>query len=184
MKLNVTLCVCILLTSCSWINPTSRPSLSGIDGNACVGAIVKPPIGLREVHDNTLLQSALGASGKGMLCAGKVFEVEQPVVVYRVWDSSKTYTLNGRWWSLNIPQGPKDRYQNANDICPEWSALDRMSQCTLKPGAHIVIGPGQSATCATGLIPASATNQVYVPNDGQKNQLYIENCTQGTTWPQ
>lgn len=136
-----------------------------------------------EVKDKDLLHSVLGDPGKGMLCKGKVFVAVKPVVVYRVWDSSKTYTALGRWWSLRIPKGPKTQYQLKNGICPAWSALDRMSKCTLKKGAHVVIGPGQSAECLGELYPSSAVNQVYVPNDAQKHQVFVERCTSGVAWP-
>jgi hypothetical protein len=171
----------LLLTACASNPPV--PVALGVDGKACTGDVVSTPAGLIEIVDDELLKSALAPSTKGMLCTGKVFIIEKPVVVYRVWDASKSYTAYGRWWSLNVPKGPKESYQLANDICPSWSALDRMSQCTLKVGAHIVIGPGQSAQCENGLYPASATNQVFVPNGGPTGQVLVENCTAGVAWP-
>lgn len=142
-----------------------------------------PPEGLVEVTDNTLLTSAIDVPGKGKLCKGKVFVAEKEVTVYRVWDASKSYTLYGGWWSFSRPTGPRDQYQAANDICPEWSALDKMSTCTIKVGAHVAVGPGQSAQCNAGLLPASAINQVYIPNDSRNNVLYVENCNAGVEWP-
>ena len=162
---------------------TAPPTALGVDGQACMGNVIKPPAGLKEIQDDALLNSVLAPTGKGMLCTGKVFSVEKPVIVYRVWDASKAYTAYGRWWSLNLPKGPKPAYQKANDICPSWSALDRMSQCTLKVGAHVVIGPGQSAQCEDGLYPASATNQVFVANNSAAGQVFVENCTAGEVWP-
>ena len=178
------LLACTLLTACASL-PVSSPktTIVGSSGNACTGSIITPPAGLVEIKDAALLQASLGEAGKGMLCEGKVFVAEKPIVVYRVWDASKTYTALGRWWSLNHPQGPKTQYQHENDICPEWSALDRLSQCTLKIGAYVVIGTGQSATCAEGVYPQSGTNQVYVPNDAQQNRLWVENCSEGVGWP-
>lgn len=178
------LLVSLFLSACANHHPhTSQAFPVGIDGKACAGNVITPPEGLHEINNNDLLTTALGTTGKGMLCAGKAFHVDQPVVVYRVWDSSKTYTQVGRWWSFDVPKGPRDAYQKANDICPSWSALDRMSQCTIKVGTDIVVGPGQSADCSDGLYPASPVNQVYIPNDGQHNQLFVENCTSGVVWP-
>lgn len=149
----------------------------------CVGAVIAPPVGMVETTDDALLASAIGAPTKGALCKGKVFVAEKPVTVYRVWDASKSYTLYGRWWSFDLPKGPKQAYQVANDICPEWSPLNIMSSCTIKVGTKIVVGPGQSAQCTSALLPASPVNQVYIPNDSRNNILFVENCSEGTPWP-
>lgn len=153
------------------------------EGAACVGSVTTPPEGLAEVDDPTLLQAALGETGKGKLCTGKTFVAEKPVTVYRVWDGSKSYTALGSWWSFSPPEGPRDSYQKANIICPGWSALNRMSACRLKVGAHIAVGPGQSAQCPEGLYAQSAVNQVYIPNDTRKGQVFVDNCSTPVDWP-
>ncbi len=151
--------------------------------DGCVGLVGTPPAGLVESSDDALLASALGAPTKGALCKGKVFIAERDVPVFRVWDAAKSYTLYGRWWSFAQPQGPRDQYQIDNDICPEWSALNKMSSCTIKSGSKIVVGPGQSAQCAASLLPPSPINQVYIPNDSKNNVLFVENCSTGSDWP-
>lgn len=173
----------LLLGGCSTVLISEQGPVLGVDGIPCVGEVVEPPVGLIEVEDNTLLQTVLKPSGEGMLCTGKVFEVMQAVTVYRVWDGAKAYTLYGGWWSLNLPQGPKERYREENDICPEWSELNRISQCQLKIGAKVVIGPGQSANCEDFTYAKSAVNQLYVPNDSRNNVLYVEGCSEGVEWP-
>lgn len=175
----------VLIAGCANISPSTQDNLAvGIDGQACVGAIMTPPVGLVEADDATLLQAAQGPSGQGKLCSGKVFVAEKPVTVYRVWDSSRPYTVYGSWWSLSDPKGPRDDYRKEEDICPEWSALDRMSACTIKVGTQVVIGPGQSVKCNGDLsYPPSAANQVYIPNDSKNNQVFVENCTAAAEWP-
>lgn len=161
--------------------PPATPSV----GSACPGKI-EVQDGLKEVSDEALLKQALGEPGKGSLCTGKVYEAVKPVTVYRVWNKAKAYTQLGRWWSFGKPAGPVDAYRAANAICPEWSALDVVSECKLKPGAKIVVGPGQSATCEKGGFPASATNQVFVPNetkDPANQKVFVEACTPGAAWP-
>lgn len=155
--------------------------LAHADG--CVGTVIKPPEGMVPATDDALLASAIGAPGKGALCSGKVFEAKKAVKVYRVWDASKSFTLYGSWWSFDKPVGPRDKYRLANDICPEWSPLNKMSSCTIKIGTKVVVGPGQSAQCADSLLPASAVNQVKIPNDSRNNVLFVENCTEGVAWP-
>ncbi len=172
------------------VPPAAPPAVAapaaGVDGVACVGGIVTPPAGLAPVEDAALLQKALDASGKGKLCVGKVFEAKTKVVLYRVWNKDKSYTQLGGWWSLTPPKGPVDKYRVEEDICPEWSDLNVVSQCTLKVGAHVVIGPGQSADCANNVkYPKSAANQVFVPNDTRATppQVFVEGCTDGAAWP-
>jgi hypothetical protein len=173
-----------LIAGCANISPTQENLAVGIDGKACVGTVMAPPLGLVEADDTELLQAAQGATGQGKLCAGKVFVAEKPVTVHRVWDSARPYTVYGSWWSLSDPQGPRDSYRKEEDICPEWSALDRTSTCTIKVGTRVVIGPGQSVNCKGDLsYPPSAVNQVYIPNDSQNNQVFIENCTAAAQWP-
>lgn len=176
----------LLIASCASVPQQSLENLAvGVDGSTCVGTVMTPPAGLVEADDTGLLQTAQGGSGQGKLCTGKVFIAEQPVTVYRVWDSSRPYTVYGSWWSLSEPQGPRDNYRKEEDICPEWSALDRVSACTIKVGTRIAIGPGQSVNCNNNLsYPPSAANQVYIPNDSRNNQVFVENCTAAAEWPQ
>ena len=154
----------------------------------CAGQVNTPPVGLVEVSDDALLMQAVKPSAEGGLCTGKVFQVSPalstPIKVYRVWDKTRPYTAYGRWWSFDRPLGPRYEYRLANDICPKWSPLDQMSVCELRPGAKIVVGPGQSARCPSGAFyPPSAVNQVYIPNDSMQNILWVENCTPGVDWP-
>ncbi|MBU2712957.1 hypothetical protein [Zooshikella harenae] len=172
----------LLLVGCAGITP-DKSVLQGIDGIACVGQIAQPPEGIVAEEDKSLLDESLGSTGEGKLCAGKTFVATKPVKVYRVWNSEKDYTQYGRWWSFQIPHGPKQQYREENVICPSWSSLDRMSECTLKPGTKLVVGPGQGANCLSSSYPKSAVNQVFVPNDSRKDILYVENCTPGVVWP-
>jgi hypothetical protein len=160
-------------------------SVSTAQSQECKGTVSDVPKGLVEVKDDALLTSAIGLPTKGALCTGKVFKVTQPITVYRVYDASKAYTLNGRWWSFSVPKGPREQYARENAICPEWSPLNIVSSCTIKVDTNIVVGPGQSAQCADPklLLPASPVNQVYIPNDSRNSVLFVENCTTGMVWP-
>ena len=154
-----------------------------LDGVACVGMVDPAPSGLAQVDDPQLLNDALGKSGDGKLCYGQVFAATAPVTVYRVWNSAKSYTEFGKWWSLIKPTGPVDSYRSDNAICPEWSELNQLTRCTIKVGAHVVIGPGQSANCMMMMYGKSAVNQVYMANDTRVGMLQVENCTQLGAWP-
>ena len=63
--------------------------VSPLDGQTCAGFIDSAPSGANQVEDAPLLQEALGKSGEGKLCAGRVLEAMQSVAVYRVWNAAK-----------------------------------------------------------------------------------------------
>ena len=159
-----------------------------IDGIACVGTIVAAPEGAKAAGDRAaaeaVLQKSLGATDAGSLCTGQVFEAAAPIKVYRVWNSEKEYTQMGGWWSFDPPSGTREQYREQNAVCEEWSQLDRLIVCEIKVGALFVVGPGQSAACKVGpSYPKSATNQVFIPNDGRKNEIFVDNCEQKGNWP-
>lgn len=169
--------------------PSAAPLQAGpIDGVACVGSVDAPPAGAEPVQDKAvaddLFKRALGADGAGSLCAGQVFRASAPLKVYRVWNSEKDYTQLGSWWSFSPPPATRERYREENAICEEWSLLDRLVVCDVKVGTSFVLGPGQSATCKSGpSYPKSATNQVFIPNDGRQGLIFVENCEQRGPWP-
>lgn len=154
-------------------------------GDSCPVVKFSPPAGLKILPNEPLQTRAVGEPNKGGVCSGHVYLVEQPVTVYRVWSANNEKTLYGGWWSLNVPEGPRDAYRDQNNICPSWSALDRMSACEIKVGTKITIGPGQSAFCpkADMTYPTSNTLQVYIPNYYDGGQIYVDNCTNGAVWP-
>ena len=172
-----------ILAGCTSLTSTVEQFATGIDGIACVGKVETPPQGLVEINDIALLQQTLGASSQGKLCTGKVFQAEEPVTVYRVWNSDKSYTVYGSWWSFEEPEGPKQEYREDNGICPSWSTLDRMTSCTIKVGSKIVVGPGQSAECKNFTYPKSDVNQVFIANDSRDNIILVDNCTEAINWP-
>ncbi|MRI32769.1 hypothetical protein EOPP23_07205 [Endozoicomonas sp. OPT23] len=183
---NRTVVVCFLASGfLGWSGASfsEEQPLIGIDGEACVGHIQKVPQGLTPIADEAVLTEALGSSGLGKLCSGQTYIVTEPLLVYRVWNSTKSYTVYGQWWSLDVPDGPREEYREENAICPSWSPLDVYSYCTVKPGTRIVIGPGQSATCRNVTYGKSPVNQVYIPNNGLENIIYVENCSQAESWP-
>lgn len=170
--------------------PATPPANVGVaaDGVACVGVIAPPPKGAVAETDpdaiKTLLAAAIADTDKGSLCTGAVHRVVEPIKVYRVWNSAKDHTQRGSWWSFDRPVGPREQYRRDNDICEDWSPLDRLIVCDLKVDARFVVGPGQSVRCEVGEShPKSAVNQVYIPNDGRNNVYFVEACELLGAWP-
>lgn len=117
------------------------------------------------ITDAALLAKALGAPGKGGLCQGQVYQSRPGtrVTLYRAWNSTNPGSRLGSWWAASKPAGAVATYRGDYQICYQWSPLDMLVQCTLKPGTHIVVGTGQSATCSQYLsYPATAAQQFYV----------------------
>lgn len=173
-----------ILTGCA--NLTNVPGLEerGIDGVSCVGNVISSVNGLAESVNPALLAKARMQTGKGGVCAAKVFAAIAPVVLYRVFDGNKPYTKFGSWWSLQHPGSSKDAYREANAICPEWSKLDRVVACEVRPGTQIVLGTTQSAQCRDGTLYAkTAAIQVFVANDSRAGIIHIGHCSKEQNWP-
>ncbi|UXY15509.1 hypothetical protein N8I74_00390 [Chitiniphilus purpureus] len=178
------LLVPLVLSGCALLPGAPSPAQTGVDGEACVGEVRAAAPGLAEAANPALLGQARFASGKGGTCTAKVFTVAAPVLLYRVFDSGRPYSRLGGWWSLTRPAGPLEAYRAAYAICPEWSNLDRVVACEVRPGSQIVIGTTQSATCADGsTYPRTGENQVYVANDGKAGIVHVGTCSEAAAWP-
>lgn len=128
-----------------------------------------PPIGLEAsfeaIEDKALLDKALGKPDKGGLCQGQVYKSKtgSQVTLYRAWNSTYDGTEYGKWWAFQKPQGKTSTYRYNYEICYQWSPLDKLSHCTLRPETKIVIGTGQSAECSPYFkYPVSAEKQIYI----------------------
>lgn len=146
------------LLGCSQLSPHTQVS------QQCIGEII-PPAGLVPVEDNALLSRSLGRPQEGGLCHAKAYKVVegQNLTVYRAYNSTNPHSRIGNWWSFHLPQGAVSTYRRDNAICYEFSPLDRLVRCKLKPGTELVIGTGQSVKCSQYLsYPPSPTNQVYL----------------------
>ncbi len=129
-----------------------------------------------ETNNSELLNLALGEPGKGGLCEGKTYQLkdQQTLIVYRAWNSTNPNSRFGAWWAFYQPDGKVSQYREDYEICYQWSPLDKLVQCQLKPGTQVAIGTGQSAVCSEYLeYPPSDKLQIYLPNA----EASVENCT-------
>ena len=173
--------VATALSACAALPAGGPPVAAGIDGVACVLDPAGLPAGLAPRPELPVPPQAQGAGGQGGICHGRVFEVREPLRVYRLWDAGLQNPL-GHWWTLRAPDGSREAYRQTYAICRTWSALDQAIACRLKPGALVVIGPGQSADCADQTYPKSPFNQIYVPPDPRDGSLPVEDCSV-RPWP-
>ncbi len=184
MSMSMSMLTLLSLSGCAMLAGTPEVAQQGIDGVACVGEAAAGGPGLIESSNPALIARAAAATGAGGVCAAKVFSVSAPVVVYRVFDAAHPRSKFGSWWSLARPSGPRDDYRATYAICPEWSALDRVVACELRPGSQVVIGTTQSAVCADGSAFAkTAANQVFIANDGRAGIVHVGACSEDAEWP-
>ena len=128
------------------------------------------------VDDVELLELALGEPDQGKLCQGQVYVSKEGsnVPIYRVWNSTHPKSEMGNWWVFNEPAGKVSQYRTDYAICYKWSPLDKLTRCTLKPGAKLVIGTGQSAECSEYFRYAiSAEKQIYL----DEAAAFVSDCT-------
>ncbi len=122
-----------------------------------------------KIEDKELLNEALGLPNKGKLCQGQVYKskVDTQITIFRAWNSTSPNSKFGKWWAFQKPTGKISTYRSEYEICYQWSPLDKLVSCILKPEVKIVVGTGQSAECSEYL-----TYQV-----SDKQQIYIDNAS-------
>ena len=127
-------------------------------GRAALSAAVKPP-------------------GEGGVSEGKVVRTIADIPVYRLWSGPASLDANGRtnrigsWWTAGSPHGPAAQYRVDYEICRAWNDLTWVARCTLKKGAVVAIGPGQSVSPQTCQDPSG---QEHYPADPVHWQIYVD----------
>lgn len=157
----------LTLYSCSTlpINNEVQPTIFPCQGNSDL------PVNLATqfdpIKDAQLLKEALGPPNKGKLCQGKVYisKAGTQTTLFRAWNSTNPNSKFGKWWAFQKPSGKVSTYRSEYEICYQWSPLDKLVSCTLKPEIKVVIGTGQSAKCSEYLTyPVSEKQQIYIDN--------------------
>ena len=121
------------------------------------------------------LAEAVKPAGEGGLTRGLVVRLTADIPVWRMWSGpAKKYNGNtnrlGQWWSYDAPHGTQQDYRQAYEICASWNDLTWVAKCTLKSGAVVAIGPGNSVSAATC---GGATGKEAYPANDKDWQVYI-----------
>jgi hypothetical protein len=61
------------------------------------------------------------------------------------------------WWTFTMPQGSEATYRQNHWLCPTTGPGDKLGQmmvCSLRVGAELAMGPGQSKECMEGTTTA------------------------------
>jgi len=169
---------CVLLAKKEPIPPMIDPAdeikpvlvPSPVSAEECAGDMELPVEFSRKftaVSDPKLLAQSIGEPDKGKLCQGQVYVAKQntQILLFRAWNGNNPTSEFGEWWALKSPRGQVSEYRSDYQICYQWSPMDKLTLCSLKAGAKVVIGTGQSTTCSEHLeYPTSAKKQVYLAN--------------------
>ncbi|MBL8472946.1 MAG: hypothetical protein KF778_21570 [Rhodocyclaceae bacterium] len=123
------------------------------------------------------VDSAVKPAGMGGVSQALVVRVTQDIPVYRMWNGPNKKDARGNtnrlggWWSYDAPHGPASKYRSDYEICVAWNDLTWMATCTLKAGAVVAIGPGQSVSAETCGDPTG--KETYAAND-KDWQTYVD----------
>ena len=122
------------------------------------------------------LASAVRGTGKGGLARGIVVRLTADIPIWRMWSGPTKKGKSGRadrmgqWWSYDAPHGTQAGYRAEYAICHAWNDLTWMTRCTLKKGAVVAVGPGQSVgPKACG----DATGEESYPENRRAFQVWI-----------
>lgn len=98
------------------------------------------------------IAGAVKPAGEGGIKEGIVVRLTADVTVWRMWngpakkDARGNTNRLGQWWAYDAPRGTQEEYRKAYEICLGWNDLTWVAKCTLKKGAVVAIGPGNSVT--------------------------------------
>ena len=101
------------------------------------------------------LASAVKAPGEGGIAPGLVVRLVADVPVWRLWsgpakrDAQGHDNRLGQWWAYDAPRGTQQQYRTDYEVCVAWNDLTYVAKCTLKKGAVVAIGPGNSVSAKT-----------------------------------
>ncbi len=122
------------------------------------------------------LASAVKKPGEGGITRGIVVRLIADVPVWRMWsgpakkDASGRTNRMGQWWSYDPPRGSQQAYRSDYEICVGWNDLTHVAACTLKKGAVVAVGPGNSVSAVTC---GDATGKESYPADDRAWQVWV-----------
>ena len=117
---------------------------------------------------------ATGVPGEGKVIRPHVVRLTRDMPVYRLWagpavkDEQGRTSRIGQWWTCEPPAGTLASFRRRYEVCEKWDSLRWVAQCTLRRGAVVVIGPGQSVSAQT----CGVQTESYPAND-RDFQVYI-----------
>jgi hypothetical protein len=127
-----------------------------------------------------------GDPGDGKVSKPFVVRLRHDLAVYRLWagptvrDALGRTSRIGQWWTFDRPSGTLAGFRRRYEVCVQWDSLRWVAQCTLRRGAVVVIGPGQSVSAQTC---GDATGRESYPANDRDWQVYIHEAWNRTGTP-
>ncbi|NML15940.1 hypothetical protein [Azohydromonas caseinilytica] len=128
-------------------------------------------------YERAAAWSALKAPGQGGVLGVAVVRIREDLPVYRLWNGPAVRDARGNtnrlggWWSADAPSGTVAQYRSDYEVCQTWNQLTWLARCTLRRGAVVAVGPGQSVSAQTC---GDASGQESYPPNRQGWQIYID----------
>jgi hypothetical protein len=120
--------------------------------------------------------TAVRPPGDGNVSRAIVIRLTEDMRVFRMWNGPSKLDASGRtnrigsWWTYDAPRGSVREYRKDYEICVGWNDLAWVAACTLKKGAVVAIGPGNSVSAATC---GDLTGKESYPSNNRDWQLYV-----------
>lgn len=111
---------------------------------------------------------AVKPAGEGGVSEVMVVKLTSDVTVWRMWSGPEKKNASGltnrmgQWWAYDAPRGTRSEYRGRYEICRTWNDLTWMAACTMKAGAVVAIGPGNSVSPET--CGDAAGSETYAAN--------------------
>jgi hypothetical protein len=168
-----------LLLGCA--QPVTRPDkAAGAPRALALPAQLEGKAVLVDAADPDYVRAALGdaikVAGEGGIKEGLVVRLLGDLPVWRLWsgpakrDARGNTNRIGQWWGYDAPHGARQDYRRNYEICNAWNDLTWVARCTLKKGAVVAIGPGNSVSPK---LCGDATGQEQYPMNDRDWQLWI-----------
>ena len=120
---------------------------------------------------------AVKPAGQGGMTKAQVVRITRDMPVYRLWNGPEKKDKDGHtnrigaWWTYVAPRGPVATYRHDYETCRAWNDFTWVARCTLKKGAVVAIGPGQSVSAEACGDPTGAESY---PANPDAYQTYID----------
>jgi hypothetical protein len=160
-----------LLLDVGCAGAASAPAVpAALNGMAVVVAIGEADYERADLH------SAIKLAGEGGLTGAVVVRLTRDVSIWRMWsgpakrDERGNTNRMGQWWSYDAPRGSRQDYRQNYAICVSWNDLTWIAKCTLKKGAVVAVGPGNSVNPKTC---GDASGKEAYPVNNRDWQLWL-----------
>ena len=143
------------LAACAHRVPLQTPTGATIEVPQAIASAIEVVAPTDKDYAAADVAGAIQPAGKGGVVTGVAVRLTRDLPVYRLWagptvlDAQGHTARIGQWWTFAPPSGTRAGFRRTYEVCVKWDTLQFVAQCTLRRGAVVVIGPGQSVSADT-----------------------------------